>query len=84
MLFLSGALSFILSGMETGILALSRLRIRQLKRKGNPRAEVLHNYLENPEKFLWTILIGNTVANFIVISLGAMAIYRLFNQWPLG
>ncbi len=84
LLFLAGALSFLLSGMETGVLALSRLRIRQLKKKGNKRAEVLHNYLENPERFLWTILIGNTVANFVVLCLGAMAIYRVLWEWPLG
>ena len=63
------AISFLLSGMEAGVFALSRLRIRQFMRAGNPRAAVLHGYLEHPEDFLWTILVGNTVANFIVVSL---------------
>ena len=61
------ALSFILSGMEAGVFALSRLRIRQQMRTGRASARVLHQYLENPEKFLWTILVGNTVANFIIL-----------------
>jgi CBS domain containing-hemolysin-like protein len=60
-------LSFILSGMETGVFALSRLRIRQQMRAGKRSAQVLHNYLEHPENFLWTILVGNTVANFIIL-----------------
>ena len=60
--------SFVMSGMESGVLALSPLRIRQLKRAGDHRAEVLQRYLERPENFLWTILIGNTISNFIVIS----------------
>jgi putative hemolysin len=61
------AVSFVLSGMEAGVFALSRLRIRQQMRAGRPSAKVLHAYLENPENFLWTILVGNTVANFIIL-----------------
>ena len=61
------AVSFLLSGMEAGVFALSRLRIRQQMRAGKPSAKVLHDYLENPENFLWTILVGNTVANFLIL-----------------
>src|SRR5512140_2222053 len=61
------ALSFILSGMEAGVFALSRLRVRQQMRAGKGSAKVLHDYLENPENFLWTILVGNTVANFLIL-----------------
>src|ERR1039457_7435257 len=61
------AVSFVLSGMEAGVFALSRLRIRQQMRAGHPSAKVLHDYLEHPENFLWTILVGNTVANFLIL-----------------
>ena len=61
------ALSFLLSGMEAGVFALSRLRIRQQMRAGRKSARALHGYLENPENFLWTILVGNTVVNFFVL-----------------
>lgn len=61
------ALSFLLSGMEAGVFALSRLRIRQQMRAGNSAARVLHQFLENPENFLWTIVVGNTLVNFVVI-----------------
>jgi CBS domain containing-hemolysin-like protein len=60
-------LSFVLSGMEAGVFVLSRLRIRQRMRAGQPSAKVLHEFLENPENFLWTILVGNTVANFLIL-----------------
>src|SRR5437667_11271948 len=60
-------LLFILSGMEAGVFALSRLRVRQQMRAGRRSAKVLHEFLENPENFLWTILVGNTVANFIIL-----------------
>jgi len=35
------AVSFVLSGMEAGVFALSRLRIRQQVRAGRPSAKVL-------------------------------------------
>src|SRR2546428_4266362 len=60
-------LSFVLSGMEAGVFALSRLRVRRQMRARRRSAEVLHEYLENPENFLWTILVGNTVANFFIL-----------------
>jgi putative hemolysin len=60
-------LSFWLSGMEAGVMALSRLRIRQQMRAGRPSAKVLHQFLENPENFLWTIVVGNTLVNFVVL-----------------
>ncbi|HWQ92470.1 MAG TPA: CNNM domain-containing protein [Clostridia bacterium] len=59
-------ISFLASGMEAGVFALSRLRIRQQMRAGRKSAKVLHDYLENPENFLWTILVGNTLANLFV------------------
>src|SRR4051812_27373686 len=60
-------LSFVLSGMEAGVFALSRLRIRQQMRAGRRSAGVLYGFLENPENFLWTILVGNTLANFVIL-----------------
>jgi len=56
-----------LSGMEAGVFALSRLRIRQQSKAGVRSARLLHAYLENPENFLWTILVGNTVANALIL-----------------
>ena len=67
---ISGAvlvLSFLLSGMEAGVFALNRLRVRRLARAGKPSAKLLHGFLEKPEKFLWTILVGNTLANFLIL-----------------
>jgi CBS domain containing-hemolysin-like protein len=61
------AMSFLLSGLEAGVFALSRLRVRRLARAGRPSAKLLHGFLENPEDFLWTILVGNTLANFLIL-----------------
>jgi putative hemolysin len=65
----AGILSFFMSGMEAGLLAVSRIRIRRWAREGKPRARVLLGFLEKPEDFLWTILVGNTLATFTFVSL---------------
>jgi putative hemolysin len=76
-------LAFLLSGMEAGVLALSRIRIRQQMRAGNRRAEALYRYLENPESFLWTILVGNTLASFVALSSAALFLHRRFGGQPI-
>jgi CBS domain containing-hemolysin-like protein len=72
--------SFILSGMEAGVFALSRLRIRQQMRAGRRSAAVLYGFLENPENFLWTILVGNTLANFVVVAWMVAMLHRHFRD----
>jgi putative hemolysin len=76
-------MSFVLSGMEAGVFALSRVRIRQQARAGRPSAKVLHNYLEHPENFLWTILVGNTVANFLILGWLVAQLHQALGQYRL-
>ena len=76
------AISFVMSGMETGVFALSRLRIRHLVRDGNRSAAMLHGYLERPEDFLWTILVGNTLANVGSVSIAVFWAYQGLRSWP--
>jgi putative hemolysin len=59
--------SFLLSGMEAGVFVLNRLRVRRLARGGNPSAKLLHGFLENQERFLWTVVVGNTLVNFLIL-----------------
>ena len=75
-------LSFFFSGMEAGVFALSRMRVRRQMRAGNPSARLLHGYLEDPEKFLWTILVGNTVANFIALGLIVAGLHQQLSTHP--
>src|SRR6516225_5073718 len=72
------ALSFVFSGMEAGVFALSCLRIRQQVRAGRESAKVLQHYLDNPENFLWTILVGNTVANFLILGWIVVTLHDAF------
>lgn len=78
------ALSFLFSGMESGVFALNRLRIRQLVRAGDRSATVLHGYLERSENFLWTIFVGNTVVNFVIFTFVGLIFHRWLNQWPVA
>jgi CBS domain containing-hemolysin-like protein len=71
-------LSFVLSGMEAGVFALNRLRVRQLARAGNGQAQLLHGFLEKPERFLWTIFVGNTLVNFIIFGWFVTKLYEWF------
>lgn len=76
------ALSFLLSGMEAGVAALSPIRIRRLMRAGNPSARVLQQYLERPEPFLWTIITGNTLVNFIAFAVVTHWLITVLGQRP--
>jgi CBS domain containing-hemolysin-like protein len=79
--------SFLLSGMEAGVFALNRLRVRRLARAGKPSAKLLQRFLENPEKFLWTILVGNTLVNFVILGFSLAKIHEWFvgnRFWIVG
>src|SRR5580658_2841522 len=76
-------LSFLFSGMETGVLALNRFRVRQRMRSGDRRAAVLHGFLQNPEDFLWTVLVGNTMVNIVIFSLGFVELQIALGSWPI-
>jgi CBS domain containing-hemolysin-like protein len=73
-------LAFLLSGMEAGVFALNRLRVRRLARAGRPSARLLNGFLEKPENFLWTILVGNMLANFLILGFTLAKIH----EWFLG
>jgi CBS domain containing-hemolysin-like protein len=72
----------LMSGMEAGVFALNRFRIRHLMRLGDRRARLLCGYLESPERFLWTLLVGNTLANVAVVTLAVAALVRWLWQRP--
>lgn len=81
-IFFCFALSFAMSGMEAGLFVLNRLRLRGRAKKGDVAARKLLRYLEDPESFLWTILAGNTLANFFGVALVASELYAWVGAWP--
>ena len=83
LLALCFGVSFLLSGMEAGVFALSRLRIRNQMRRGGEAARQLNRHLDDPEKFLWTILVGNTLANFVILSVAALFLHKWLANNPV-
>jgi putative hemolysin len=87
LLILAMVLSFFMSGMEAGIQALSPIRIRHWVRTGRPKAERLAQLLKQPEDFLWTILVGNAIANFAVVAIVVLLLHHAFASqlgWALA
>ncbi|MBM3881931.1 MAG: DUF21 domain-containing protein [Verrucomicrobia bacterium] len=81
-LLLCWGLAFLFAGMEAGALALSPLRIRQRARAGHPSARTLQWLLDHPEPFLWTILVGNTLASSVVVGLLVYVFYGWLGARP--
>lgn len=74
---LSLVLSFFFSGTEIAFVAVNNVRV-ELWRRGNDRsAKIIHFFLEHPEKFLYTTLIGNNVSNVAFASFATI----YFNQY---
>jgi CBS domain containing-hemolysin-like protein len=48
-------------------------------RAGRRSARVLHDFLEAPENFLWTILVGNTMANFVILGLVILVLHEVLS-----
>jgi CBS domain containing-hemolysin-like protein len=80
------ATSFLCAGMEAGIFALGRWRIAQQMREGKQRAARLYSYLQDTENFLWTILVGNTLAAFGALWIIGVALINTISNplefWP--
>lgn len=76
------SLSFFLSGMEAGVLALDPLRIRQEARSGRASARLLQQFLAEPEGFLWTVTVGNALANFLVVCLSVFLLDDALRAHP--
>jgi len=62
MLLMSG----FFSGIETGLISLNRVALRQREEKRDTRAIILRRLLRKPERLLATILVGNNLVNVTI------------------
>jgi len=66
------------SGMETGLVAINRLRLQHLVRRKIPGAQTLQYFLQNPDRLLGTTLVGTnicvTISSTLAVSLGVRAL----------
>jgi len=62
-LFATLLMSAFFSGIETGVISLSRVQLKQREEKGDRSARTMSNLLRTPERLLTTILLGNNLIN---------------------
>ena len=68
------------SGVETGAYSVNRLRLAIRAARGEPRARLLLDELRHPNRWLATLLVGNTAAGYILSS----AIAHMLEGWGLS
>lgn len=72
------AFSAFFSGMETGLLSVSRERVLHLAREGGRKAQVVQRALSDMARTTTTILIGNNLANVTYSSASSALILVFF------
>ncbi|RMF82515.1 MAG: HlyC/CorC family transporter [Nitrospirae bacterium] len=73
-------LSGFFSSSETALLAVRRLKVRQLAAAGNPAARAIERLQAEPEAMLGAILIGNNLVNVAMTALATAACVHLFGE----
>jgi len=70
--------SFLFSGMETGLLSMSRVRMRHLALQGDRAARRLERLLKHPNRLLTTVLLVTNLLNIAALVLVAGALVNVF------
>jgi CBS domain containing-hemolysin-like protein len=70
------------AGMETGIIAINRLRLQHLVRRQVPGAQIIRNFLAHPDRLLGTTLTATNLLHVVSSVLAAAIGHRLYG--PLG
>ncbi len=83
-IFLLVALSSFFSGSEIALSSCNKLRIKKLAADGNKRAKMVLILHEQYGKVLTALLVGNTVLNIIVSTIGAVIFTSYFDTFGPG
>lgn len=73
-------LSFYFSGTETAFISVNRVRIELWRRKKNKTAALIVRFLQKPENFIYTTLIGNNLANIAFASYATLYFHRYLDE----
>ncbi len=68
------------SATETAFSSLNRIRVKTLAEKGDKRAQLVMDLLENFDSLLSTILIGNNIVNIACASVATVLFVRLLGD----
>ena len=77
-------LSMFFSSAETAFLSLNKLKLRFLRERNNRAAARAEKILQNKQRFLSTILIGNSIVNIAISVVLTAAALRIFGDSGLG
>jgi CBS domain containing-hemolysin-like protein len=69
-------LSFLFSGLETGLLSIDQIALEHSAKRNKSRAALLR-FVRQPDKFLGTTLIGNNISNVLLASLSTLLVSQL-------
>ena len=81
LLLLLCALSAFFSGSETVLFSLSPIQVQRIRNRNAVAGARLETLLGDPALILSTLLVGNTLVNFAIASLGYMAVASLVPRW---
>ena len=73
-------ISAFFSGSETALTAASRARMHTLARDGSKRARLVNALLQNPERLIGAILLGNNLVNILASVLATSLLLSLFGE----
>ena len=77
-------LSAYFSSTETAFVSLNKTRMKAYAEKGNKRAELALNLVDNYDRLISTILIGNNIVNILTSSVGTLFFVDLLNDQEDG
>jgi Mg2+/Co2+ transporter CorB len=75
-------MSFFLSGSETALTAVNRMKIQIRAENGDLAAQKLLKLIERPDQFITAILIGNNIANIMLPTL--VTLIAINYEWNVG
>lgn len=78
------ALSALFSMSETAFLSVNKIRVRTLAEENNKKAKIVDALLENQDRLLSSILVGNNLVNIAASSLTTSFVISLFGNEGTG
>ncbi|RJP23406.1 MAG: HlyC/CorC family transporter [Candidatus Omnitrophota bacterium] len=69
------------SGAETALTSMTKLRVKRLFSEGEDPYKKLEPWLEYPNRFLATILVGNNFVNILASVMAANICERILREW---
>jgi Mg2+/Co2+ transporter CorB len=73
-------MSFLFSGTETSVTAVSRARLHTLEQNGDARAGVISRLIERKDRMVGALLIGNNLVNILASSLATSVLLTVFGS----